>query len=63
VSADASYRLGIDVGSKTIKLVILDEDGAVLLSQYRLRKVLGGPLEVYSQLVQAFRRALGLRNS
>ncbi len=30
-----AYRLGIDAGSKTIKLVVLDEDGKVMTSQYR----------------------------
>ena len=30
-----SYRAGIDVGSTTVKLVILDGDGAVLFGEYR----------------------------
>jgi predicted CoA-substrate-specific enzyme activase len=32
------YRLGIDAGSKTIKLVLLDDDGAIAFSQYRLHR-------------------------
>ncbi|MDR1184857.1 MAG: acyl-CoA dehydratase activase-related protein, partial [Coriobacteriales bacterium] len=33
-----AYRLGIDAGSKTIKLVLLNEDGAIVFSQYRLHR-------------------------
>ena len=29
------YRAGIDIGSTTVKLIILDEDGQVLFSDYR----------------------------
>ena len=30
-----AYRIGIDAGSKTIKVVVLDEDGSVVHSLYR----------------------------
>ncbi|MDR2109044.1 MAG: acyl-CoA dehydratase activase-related protein, partial [Coriobacteriales bacterium] len=33
-----TYRLGIDAGSKTIKLVILDERGKPVLTQYNLHR-------------------------
>jgi predicted CoA-substrate-specific enzyme activase len=33
-----TYRLGIDAGSKTIKLVILNEDNQTIFSQYTLHK-------------------------
>ncbi|NLG10881.1 MAG: CoA activase, partial [Coriobacteriaceae bacterium] len=33
-----TYRLGIDAGSKTIKLVLLDHEGKTVFSQYRLHK-------------------------
>ncbi|MDR1014979.1 MAG: acyl-CoA dehydratase activase-related protein [Coriobacteriales bacterium] len=33
-----AYRLGIDAGSKTIKLVLLDEQGATVFSQYMLHR-------------------------
>ncbi|MFR8299551.1 MAG: hypothetical protein ACLVC4_07865, partial [Gordonibacter urolithinfaciens] len=29
------YRIGIDAGSKTIKVVVLDEDGAIVHAVYR----------------------------
>jgi activator of 2-hydroxyglutaryl-CoA dehydratase/predicted nucleotide-binding protein (sugar kinase/HSP70/actin superfamily) len=32
------YRLGIDIGSKTAKLVILDDDNAIVFSQYGLHR-------------------------
>ena len=30
-----TYRAGIDVGSTTVKLVILDENGEILFGEYR----------------------------
>ena len=30
-----TYRAGIDIGSTTVKLVILDDDGTLLFGQYR----------------------------
>ncbi|MDR2672260.1 MAG: acyl-CoA dehydratase activase-related protein [Coriobacteriales bacterium] len=33
-----AYHLGIDAGSKTIKLVVLDEQGCLVFSQYRLHR-------------------------
>ena len=35
MNMEQSYRAGIDIGSTTVKLVILDEDGAVLFGEYR----------------------------
>ena len=29
-----TYRAGIDIGSTTVKLVILDDDGTLLFGQY-----------------------------
>ena len=30
-----TYRAGIDIGSTTVKLVLLDENGKILFGQYR----------------------------
>ena len=30
-----TYRAGIDIGSTTVKLVLLDENGEILFGQYR----------------------------
>ena len=43
------YRIGIDAGSKTIKVVVLDEDGAIVHAVYRrhradIRTTLAGVL-------------------
>ena len=46
-----TYRAGIDIGSTTVKLVLLDEKGEILFGKYRrhrahtreaLRELLGG---------------------
>lgn len=33
--AMTTYRAGIDIGSTTVKLVLLDENGEILFGQYR----------------------------
>ncbi len=33
-----TYRMGVDAGSKTIKIVVVDEDGDVVYSRYRRHK-------------------------
>ena len=32
---DRLYKLGIDIGSTTVKVVILDEDNKIVFSDYR----------------------------
>lgn len=57
----AMYRIGIDAGSKTIKLVVLAEDGSVVHSMYRrhrsnIRQTL---IEVIDEYVKRFGNAVG----
>ena len=43
------YRLGIDIGSKTAKLVLLDERDKIVFSQYSLHK--SNALKTFSDLL------------
>ncbi|MCL2570919.1 MAG: 2-hydroxyacyl-CoA dehydratase [Defluviitaleaceae bacterium] len=52
-----TYKLGIDIGSTTIKLVILDGEGATLFAQYRRHH--SNIKETLLEMVREARRELG----
>ena len=52
-----TYQAGIDVGSTTVKLVVLDENGKMLFGQYQ--RHLSHTQRALSDLLRQAREALG----
>ena len=51
------YRLGIDVGSTTVKLVLLDETGTIVYSRYE--RHMSNVFEKAGELIQDFKDSMG----
>ena len=52
-----AYRIGIDAGSKTVKLIILDEGGTMLFSAYRRHQA--NVVRTLAATIEDARRRLG----
>ena len=52
-----TYRAGIDIGSTTVKLVVLDDNDNILYGDYRRHQA--HTQQTLSQLLQEARAALG----